>query len=55
MPERNYEASARVRIYRTATGKTEESRQIYVTVSDELLTQLEADLGKGCAAVKEVK
>lgn len=47
--------SARVRIYRTATGKTEESRQIYVTVSDELLTQLEADLGKGCAAVKEVK
>lgn len=41
-----------VRVYRTATGKTEESRQIFVSVSDELMTELEADLGKGCAAIK---
>lgn len=48
----NHPGTARVRIYRTATGKIEESRQIFVTVSDTLLEQLEADLGKGCAAVK---
>lgn len=49
---KNHPGTARVRIYRTATGKIEESRQIFVTVSDTLLEQLEADLGKGCAAVK---
>lgn len=49
---KNHPGTARVRIYRTATGKIEESRQIFVTVSDALLEQLEADLGKGCAAVK---
>lgn len=49
---KNHPGTARVRIYRTATGKIEESRQIFVTVSDTLLDQLEADLGKGCAAVK---
>lgn len=49
---KNHPGTARVRIYRTATDKIEESRQIFVTVSDTLLEQLEADLGKGCAAVK---
>lgn len=49
---KNHPGTARVRIYRTATGKIEESRQIFVTVSDTLLEQLEADLGKGCAAVR---
>ena len=49
---KNHPGTVRVRIYRTATGKIEESRQIFVTVSDTLLEQLEADLGKGCAAVK---
>lgn len=49
---KNHPGTAHVRIYRTATGKIEESRQIFVTVSDTLLEQLEADLGKGCAAVK---
>lgn len=49
---KSHPGTARVRIYRTTTGKIEESRQIFVTVSDTLLEQLEADLGKGCAAVK---
>ena len=49
---KNHPGTVRVRIYRTATGKIEESRQIFVTVSDTLLEQLEADLGKGCVAVK---
>ncbi len=50
---KQHPGSARVRVYRTATGKVEESRQIFVTISDELMNQLEADLGKGCAAIKD--
>ncbi len=46
--------TSRVRVYHTDTGKIEESRDIFVSITDKLQSKLEADLGKGCVAVKGI-